>query len=346
MRYLFDILHPAHVHVLRHTKTLLEAAGHEVLVTSRVKDVATDLLDGFGIEHTVISQQRAGIANLARELVTRTVRLVRIARERRVDALVGLMGPSIAPAGKLLGMPSFVLYDTEIANRTNRWVYPLATEVITPECYAAPVNGTHVTYPGYHELAYLHPNRFEPARAVLNRFDIDDDPYIVVRLPAFISSHDTKETGTSTERWMDWFDEVGKERTVLVSSERPLPAAMGAYRLEGPPTEIHHVLAYADLVIGESATMATEAAVLGTPAVFIGATSRGYVDDIERRYGLIRRFTPAEFDDAVATADAFLNGTTGDDLETAHDALIADHVDVSAWLANHLESAMNTETAP
>lgn len=344
MRFLFDVLHPAHVHVLRHPKRLLEESGHEVIVTARVKDVATDLLDEYGIAHTVISQQHTGTANMARELVARTYRLGRIARDRRVDALVGLMGPSIAPIGKILRIPTFVLYDTEIATRTNRWVYPMATEVITPECYSAPVNGTHVTYKGYHELAYLHPNRFTPDRSVLDRFGIDQSRgYVVVRLPEFASSHDGAEVDTDTGAWAQWINELVKQHDVYVSSERSLPDGLDHFRLEGPAIDVHHVLAYADLVIGESATMAAEAAVLGTPAVFIGATSRGYVDDIQDRYGLIRRFTPDRFDDARKTALQFLDDGRNRDAATAHDALIADHIDVSAWLVEHLLEILRSE---
>ena len=42
--------------------------------------------------------------------------------------------------------------------------------------------------------------------------------------------------------------------------------------------------------------MSSEAAVLGVPAVFIATTGRGYTDDEERRYGLVRHFTEAQYD--------------------------------------------------
>ena len=55
---------------------------------------------------------------------------------------------------------------------------------------------------------------------------------------------------------------------VRVSSESPLPAHLDAHRYRGDPGEIHHVMAFCRAVIGESATMASEAAVLGVPAVY------------------------------------------------------------------------------
>jgi predicted glycosyltransferase len=341
MRYLFDILHPAHVHVLRYTMEALTARGNDVFVTARDKDVAVDLLESYQIEHTVLSVQRQGSLNLARELASRTYKLTKFAQTHRIDAMVGLMGPSIAPASRFLRIPSFVLYDTEIASRTNTWVYPMATEVITPECYTGPVRGTHVTYNGYHELAYLHPDRFTPDPMRLGKYGLDiKRPYVLIRLPSFVSSHDNKEKRTSSNAWLSWIEGISESRQVVVSSERHLPADLEPFRLEGPPEDIHHVLAYADLVIGESATMATEAAVLGTQAILIGATSRGYVDDIEREYGLIRYFTPNQFESAITAANEALSGPDRARISEAHKRLISDHIDVTSWLTEHLDRAM------
>lgn len=341
MRFLFDILHPAHVHVLRNLRGELMSRGHDVIVTSRNKDVAVDLLDAYAIPHTVLSAQRSGAIGLGSELARRTTRLVGLARRERIDALVGLMGPSIAPAGRILRRPSFVLYDTEVATRTNRWVYPLATEVITPRSYSGPVRGTHTTYAGYHELAYLHPNRFTPDAARLAAFGLGDQPFVVIRLPSLDSSHDTAEVKSSGRAWIEGLDTMRKTHAIVVSSEGPPPTTLADLRLEGPIEDIHHVLAHADLVVGESATMAAEAAVLGTPAVFIGATSRGYVDDIERRYGLISRFTPDEFPDAMERAGALAAAEDPERWREARARLLDDHVDVTSWLVDHILSSVH-----
>jgi predicted glycosyltransferase len=47
VRLLFDIGHPAHVHYFRNLVSLLEEGGHEVLVTSREKDI---LVKGLSAE--------------------------------------------------------------------------------------------------------------------------------------------------------------------------------------------------------------------------------------------------------------------------------------------------------
>ena len=62
-------------------------------------------------------------------------------------------------------------------------------------------------------------------------------------------------------------------------------------------------MAHAQVVVGESATMSSEAAVLGVPAVFIATSGRGYTDDEEKRYGLVRHFTEEEYDRALGTIE-------------------------------------------
>jgi len=223
----------------------------------------------------------------------------------------------------------------------------MATEVITPECYTGRVRGTHVTYPGYHELAYLHPNRFTPDPSKLASYNLDSDrPYVVLRLPSLLSSHDNREVDTPQETWLHWIEATSETHDVVISSERPLGAEFDEFRLDGPTTDVHHVLAFADLVMGESATMATEAAVLGTPAIIVGATSRGYVDDIERRYGLIRYFTPDHIDEALDTARHILDEPNKPAIVAAHSRLIDDHIDVTSWLTDHLVAASADRSSP
>ncbi|MDH3605936.1 MAG: DUF354 domain-containing protein [Acidimicrobiia bacterium] len=334
MRILIDILHPAHVHFFRNFRADMLERGHDVLVTARQKDVAVDLLEEYSIPHQVLSSQRTGTIGLAGELIARTARVVAAARRFKADVLTGIMGPAIAPAGKLLRVPAIVFYDTEFATRTNRFVYPLATAVCTPDCYEGKVHGTHVTYPGYHELAYLHPNRFTPDRSRLVAFGLEPgQPYSVVRFVSWEASHDSGEVALTAAQKRRVVDELSARGPVVVSSEGPLPDDLADRALTGPVTDVHHLLAFADVVVGESATMSSEAAVLGTPAVFIATTGRGYTGDQERRYGLVRSFTPPEFDRAVDTATS-MAVLSQEDRHKRRAQLLHDKIDVTAWMVD------------
>ncbi len=338
MRILVDILHPAHVHFFRNYIAAAEERGDEVLVTSREKDVTTVLLDAYGIPHQTISRQGSGSGGLAAEWAARTPRLLGRARRFDPDVLIGIMGVSIAPVARLLRRPSAVFYDTEVAKRTNSMVYPMAAAVVTPDCYEGARRRNQITYPGYHELAYLHPSRFTPDRRVLTEFGIEQNaPYSVVRFVGQDSSHDGGEIALGHDRKVLLVRELERFGRVVVSSESSLPPEIADHRLTGPLHKVHHVLAFATTCVGESATMATEAAVLGTSSVFIGQTSRGYIDELADRYQLIDRFTPGELTAALSSAAAAITTGESSDRSDRHSRMLKDKVDVTAWMTTFME---------
>jgi len=332
MRILIDILHPAHVHFFRNFRTEMLERGHAVLVTAREKDVAIDLLEEFEIPHEVISTQRSGRLGLAGELLQRSTRLTRIARSFKPTVMTGIMGAAIAPVGRLLRVPTVVFYDTEFATRTNRWVYPLATFVSTPDSYRATVRGNHVTYPGYHELAYLHPKWFAPDPAKLAAYGLTP-PYALVRFVSWQASHDIGQTSLSSDEKRSLVRTLLDRVPVVLSAEGTLPSDLEHLRLRGPAADIHHVLAHADLVVGDSGTMVSEAAVLGTPAVIIWPMV-GDVHTDQISYGLLARFKPNEFEGAVKQSITFL---THGPPARAHERMLKDKIDVTEWMLQFFE---------
>jgi predicted glycosyltransferase len=336
MRILIDILHPAHVHFFRNFYAEMTERGHEVQITARDKDRSIDLLDAFGLPYQQISAQKSG-GGLMVEMVQRTARLLSVMRRFRPDVMTGIMGPSIALAGAVTRVPAVVFYDTEFAVQTNRFVYPLAFRVCTPDCYQARVRGRHVEYPGYHELAYLHPNRFEADSARLAHFGVaPTEPYSIVRFVSWQAVHDRRERGLTPRQKRRLIEMLQNRGRVLISSEAPLPPEIADLAVRGPVEEIHHLIAHAQLVVGESATMASEAAVLGVPAVFIATTSRGYIDDEERRYGLVRHFTEEAYDKAASTSEELLAKPRAD-FHDARARLLQEKVDVTSWMVEYFE---------
>ncbi len=339
MRVLIDILHPAHVHFFRNFYSEMENRGHSVCITARDKDRSVELLRAFDLPYQQISQQKSG-AGLAIEMAQRTPRLMKIMRSFRPDVMTGIMGPSIALAGvlRLPRVPSVVFYDTEFAVQTNRIVYPLAYSVCTPDCYQGTVPGRHLTSAGYHELAYLHPNRFQPDPTVLAEFGLSPgEPYSIVRFVSWQAVHDRRETGLSVKQKRHLVEVLQRRGRVLISSEGPLAPDLADLEVRGRVNQIHHRLAHAQLVVGESATMSSEAAVLGVPAVFIATTGRGYTDDEERRYGLVRHFTEDQYDMALSAIEEIL-ATTPADWQAARQRLLEEKIDVTAWMIDYFES--------
>ena len=336
MRILIEITHPAHVHFFRNPIRLLQDAGHEVLITSRDKDCTLDLLDRYGLEHQCLSKQAGGIG-MARELLSRNRALIRQVREFRPDVMAGLGGISAAQVGWLLRVPSVVFYDTETARLQNALTYPFATRVVVPDCYQAWVPKRKTTrYRGYHELSYLHPDYFQPDRqkALEAGLDPEQDTFLL-RLVSWKASHDVGLKGWSPPLLDAVVDHLRKRGRVIISAEGELPEHHEPLRYSGDPGQIHHLIAYCRACIGESATMASEAVVLGTASVYIATESRGYVDEQAERYQLAK-ILPIEKTDRILKAIDDMLSVSTETIQGCHQELIGGCVDVANEVASQL----------
>ena len=57
MNILFDINHPAHVHMFHYVIQKLKAKGHNVFVTTKNIPAANQLRDIYGIEYTILGSK-------------------------------------------------------------------------------------------------------------------------------------------------------------------------------------------------------------------------------------------------------------------------------------------------
>ena len=335
MRLLFDVLHPAHVHFFRHLAETTRDAGGEVYFTAREKDVTIELLEAFDLPYEVLTRIGGGMVGLAREMAVRTVRLTRRVRSFKPDLLMGIMGPVIAPVGRITGVPSWVYYDTETAKLTNVYAYRLAHRVYLPEAYHGAAPSSARRYPGFHELAYLHPDRFQVDPSIRREVGVGpDEPFAVVRIVSWEASHDVGDTGFSDAS--AFVRRLSERIRVVVTGERGVPDDLRKFALNMPPHRIHHLLAEADLYVGEGATMGAEAAILGTPAVFVHTARLGYMQELEDRWSLLwntssqadaERHAHGVLDDLAATR-ALWAGRRAEMLKS--------RIDVGAWMVDEV----------
>lgn len=318
--------------------------GYEICITSRRKDVAQELLDAYGFSYVDLGAVGRGTSSLAVEFIRRSLHLLKLARRFKPDVMVGIAGTSIAPVGKLLGVPVIVFTDTEVATVSNRIAFPFASAICTPTCYEVSVPPKkHITYPGYQELAYTHPNRFDPDPDLLRAFGVrPTDDYIVMRLVAWRAAHDLR--GKGFHQIVDAVRQLERFGRILISAEGNLPATLEVNRLAGPLEFIHHLLYYARLFIGESATMASESAMLGTPAIFVSTLTRGYTNEQEHKYDLVYTFSDPirGQEQALAKAKAILSDPDSKaKWRVKRDHMLADKIDVTAWMVNFVERCVS-----
>jgi uncharacterized protein len=348
---LFDIVHPAHVHFFKHMLTGLQQRGHQTRIVAREKDVTTALLDRLGFEYETVGRSgKKSLFGMGGELLRRDLVLARVARSFKPDVIV-TRNPAGAQTGRLLGIPSIFDTDDGKAAGIHFWsAAPFAHVITTPDCTDEDYGHRHVKYPGYKQTAYLHPNHFKPDASVLQALGVaPGERYFIVRFVAMVASHDLGEGGLPAAAKRALIDKLRARGRVFLSSEDQLPDELLPMKFPLPPDRLHDALAFADLLVGDSQTVAAEAAVLGTPSLRVSSwTGRlAYLTELEKRYGLTFAYHPKKADELMAHVDRWLaEPSLRQSLASQHQRLLADKVDMADWFVKFLEAGAPLPTYP
>lgn len=292
MRILIDVHHPKHVHFFRPLLKRWAMRGDAVQVVTRDKDITHALLDRYEVPYVCLSKQQPSYRG-ALELLTRWYRLAGWIRRFRPDITLSIAGITTALPSKILGVPNIALTDTETAVMSNRIAFPFADCILTPEWFTLRFGARHQTYRGFHEWAYLHPDEFQPDAQDVRAEGIDPDhPYAVVRLVGWDAAHDRGESGLSREDTIALVNGLSSRMRVYVSTEGALAAELRPFAAKFSVDRVHHILAFAALVVGESPSVATEAALLGVPTVLASSWAGrcGNMQVLGQRFGLMQVF--------------------------------------------------------
>lgn len=337
MKIIYTIQHPAHVHLFRNSIKELEKGGHEIHTFVREKDVNIELLSKYDIDYTKLAGEPLTPYHLPFVQLKYEWRIILAAQKINPDVLVSMGEPAITHAAKVCGGKSLIFTDTELATLQNVLAFPFADKIYTPESYQDDIGPKQVRYPGYHELAYLHPNQFDPDPTIVEQAGVDpEEKYVILRLVSWDAAHDVGDSGID-----DVVDVVtaieNAGARVLITSEADLPQEIKDRRLKSEPHNIHHLLAYADLFMGESATMATESAVLGTPAVFVSSSRRGYTDELEDEYGLVFNYSgPQRQSDGLERTISILENYDPMEWNQKRERVLRDKKDTTKIIVNQI----------
>lgn len=288
MKILFMISHPAHFHMFRYTIDNLQKDGHQVVNVIRPKDVLEQLCIDANLPFYKVKDRpkKWGMFGLAIFLIEKIIEVFKIARKEKPDILIGSDGV-LAVVGKLLHIPAFECYedDGEAIALYAKMFFPIYTGLICPKCCSAwKWNNKKIAYPSYQEFGYLYPSQFTPDKSVVEKYGIDTSKtYFLIRFAKLTAHHDVGIHGMNTQIAEHVVELLKPHGQIYITSERELEPQFEPYRIRINPLDMHHVMAFASLYIGDSQTMAAEAGVLGTPFVrfndFVGRLS--YIHELE-----------------------------------------------------------------
>ena len=293
MNVLIQLSHPAHFHLYKNVAKKLIEDGNEVLFVIKSKDILETLLQNAGLPYVNINQHahRGSKIGILWDMFVREWRIIRLCRKHKINLITGST-PEVAHVSWLLHLYGVNTGedDAAVVPMFGKIAGPFVQCLVVPDpcdTGAAESNTSH--YPGYHELAYLHPNHFTPSREVVESYGIDTfKPYFIMRFASLNAHHDTGIKGINTEIAQQLIDILAPHGQIYITSERPLEPQFEQYRIKINPLDMHHVMAFASLYIGDSQTMAAEAGILGVPFVrfndFVGRI--GYLRELEDKYEL------------------------------------------------------------
>jgi uncharacterized protein len=326
---------PAHVHLYKRAIRKLEAQGHDILVLARGDECTEALLSYYELPYETYGDRSESLHSLAWELPSHLYTIVRRARRFDPDIVFG-KGPYAAVAGTVSRTPTIAVLDSE-TSFDHVVARPFVRLILTPSAFQKDLGHKHRTFPGVTELAYLHPDSFEPDPSVRDELGVDrNEPYAIVRLNAFNGHHDVGQRGFSLEQRRRLLSELSAHATVFVSDESDGldPTENGAKSFDLHPARMHDALAEADLLVADTQTMVTEAALLGTPAIrsnsFVGEEDMGNFVELES-HGLIKNlesFTAVLEESRAILADE----TTGETWQRRRDEYVRGIADVTDLL--------------
>ncbi len=336
MKAMICFTHPAWVHQFRYIIKQMEARGDQVLAFVAEKDGNAKLLDSYGIPYVRCAKSTGtNPVQKAFLFLGLSVRFARSALRFKPDIMIGRAAPMLAVAAWVSRKPHILYEDTEVSRFSLRICKALSTKILTPRTFLTDLGPKQERLDTYKELFYLHPSVFTPDRQKLRDVGFNpDEPYILVRFVAWNASHDIGKHGLDDEGKIALVKRLSKYGRVYVSAEGGVPVALRPNLLTTPYELIHHVLAFARLVYSEGATMASEAVVLGTHALYVNTIVSGSTREQCERYHLLYNFNDGEdrYERAAQKAEELLE--TPGLVELGHEKqrkLLSEKVDINSY---------------
>ena len=342
--------HPAHFHMLKNLAKALNKNGHDVYFVIKKKDILENLLTDAGYTYTMIREDRSnGLLGLVRSVLGMEMSMCSFLRKNKIDILVG---STLAFASRvIMRTPTIVMGedDWNIVPKFAKMVFPFASSILSPfVCNIGKWSYKKIGYAGYQKLSYLHPNYFVPDKKIVEQyFPVDESPYYIIRFAKLTAHHDVGVEGFTQEVAKKVIDKLKVHGRVYITSEAPLAKELEQYRLCINPLDIHHILAFASLYIGDSQSMAVEACMLGTPCVrfndFVGKKKISVLEELESVYHLTNGIHSKDVEKLYQKVDEILAMDNAKDVyQERRMKMLQDKIDVTKFWTWFLENYPNS----
>jgi len=336
MRILIDIGHPGHVHLFKNFGWRMKEKGHDVLFTVRDKEYEIYLLKTYGFRYISFGRHYRSKLGKIFGLIKFDLRMLQTALSFKPDLFFSHGSIYAAQIGGLLHIPHISLEDTGNMEQINLY-RPFTKVILTSTAFNKELGRKQIRYNGYHELAYLLPKIFSSDNSIRTLLSLKSSERIFfLRFVSWNASHDFRQNGLTDKGKREIVEKLLPLGRVLISSEEDLPEEFKKYKFILPPEKIHDVLAGVDLFVGEGATMASECAMLGTPAIYVNSMEAGTINDHEKN-GLLFHFR--NFNGVLDKAlEIISNPNSKVEFKKKRDQMLRNKIDVTTFLIWFIEN--------
>jgi predicted glycosyltransferase len=271
MRIAVDIAHYPHINFFKNAIFYLMNKKIDIKLIVQDRGNLTSMLKyEYGLPYKLIGRRQSSILGNILNLIVRDISLLNYFQSTPCDVVTGVGSVNLTHAAFVFRKPS-VMFEDDVEYKLAYYSYKyFATNIVMPDCIHE-TNKNILTYKGFKELAYLHPNYFQPSKSILKEYDLTPKNYIFIREVSNTTLNYSGLKEGLLSKVCPYLKDMGFD-IVLSLENKEIKRQYKDYCtiLKEPVRDIHSLLHYASLTIASGDSMSRESCLVGTPAIYTG----------------------------------------------------------------------------
>ncbi|MCD4694810.1 MAG: DUF354 domain-containing protein, partial [Bacteroidales bacterium] len=339
---LIDISHPAHIHLFKNFVIEMNNRGHNILFTTRDKDITIKLLNHYNFSFISFGKNYNTTFGKIFGAFKFIFLIFKSSFKFKPDIFVSNSSVYNAVVSFFYRKPNILINNTDTDFLVKLFM-PIVSCCLSSNSFNRNFGKKQIFFNGNNELAFLHPKYFTPNPNVLKQFNITkSDKLILIRFVSFTAFDDISSYSCMNDHAKRKIvSELLKYGKVFISSENKLPNDLEKYHLEKNDKyktgQLQDIEYYATILFGESGAMASECAVLGTPALFVSSKKLGFIDELANKYSLVYNYT--NYKEALEKAIQMLKmNNLKEEWEKKLRIFLSEKIDVTSFMVWFVEN--------
>jgi uncharacterized protein len=284
---------PAQYHFYKNIIYELNKLGIKTAIVYRDYGETKSLIKENNQNYFEYSSKRSSLVVKSTMIPLDIFRACHYLKHQNVDLVTGF-GLYDCFSSSLLGVPCIVFNDSEpYINSSYSIQYkifmPFTDIIVTPSFFNQDLGRKQIRVNSIKETAYLHPKYYSPDKSIFEFLNLSENEiYAILRFNSFDAGHDIGISGFDMKDKIELVRRIGSQMKIFISSEGKMGDSLSKFQIKIPKSRIHDAIAFASLVVTDTQTIATEAAILGTPVIrsnaFVGKYDMGIFNELEKRH--------------------------------------------------------------